>query len=110
MSKAELNDELPEGWATARLGEGLLCDVQPGFACGEHNRGGEGVPHLRPMNISREGRIDLGELKSVPTDAAAVAARWIHAGDVLFNNTNSPELVGKTAYYNMPEPRAFSNH
>jgi type I restriction enzyme, S subunit len=104
------NDELPEGWICTTLGEGLVVDVQPGFACGSHNRQGDGIPHLRPMNVSEEGRIVLSNLKYVPKDRADREERQIRAGDVLFNNTNSPALVGKTAYYADTVPRAFSNH
>jgi len=31
-------------------------------------------------------------------------------GDILFNNTNSPELVGKTSVFDEDEAPAFSNH
>ncbi len=96
-------------WPKTSLGE-VLTDIQPGFACGAHSRGGDGVPHLRPMNVSTDGQISLADLKLVPQAAADDAGKWIKRGDVLFNNTNSPELVGKTAYYDLPEPRAFSNH
>ncbi len=58
------------------------------------------------MNISRLGQIDMSDLKYVEdrTD------RRVEHGDVLFNNTNSPELVGKTAYVTSREPLAYSNH
>ena len=36
--------------------------------------------------------------------------RLLKKGDVVFNNTNSSELVGKTAYYDYVDPLAFSNH
>jgi type I restriction enzyme S subunit len=103
-------NDLPEGWAEAALAEGLAIDVQPGFACGAHNRDAQGIPHLRPMNVSEQGRIDLSNLKFVPMDEIHRDERLLRYGDVLFNNTNSPELVGKTACYDLPEPRAFSNH
>jgi type I restriction enzyme S subunit len=106
----DITDDLPEGWAWATLADGLVLDVQPGFACGGHNRLGEGVPHLRPMNINEDGRIDLSFVKCVPTKDADREQRRLQAGDVLFNNTNSPALVGKTAFYGLPESRAFSNH
>jgi len=104
------NADLPEGWALPRLGDGLLSDIQPGFPCGTHNKDGDGVSHLRPMNVNVSGRIDLSVVKSVPNDAARDADRWLESGDILFNNTNSPELVGKTAYYGLHGRRAFSNH
>ena len=58
------------------------------------------------MNIDRLGRIDLAEVKYVETDKGA----RIVAGDVLFNNTNSPVLIGKTAYFDRSGEWAFSNH
>jgi type I restriction enzyme S subunit len=107
---AEDNDELPEGWTLATLDDGLALSIQPGFACGVNNRGGTGFPHLRPMNVNSEGRISLDDVKYVPIDEADREERRLKKGDVLFNNTNSPALVGKTAYYGEDEPRAFSNH
>ena len=62
------------------------------------------------MNVSSEGAIDLTNVKYVAASEADSDDRLIRAGEVLFNNTNSPELVGKTALYGLPEPRAFSNH
>lgn len=107
---SEEGDALPEGWARARLADGLVLDVQPGFACGTHHRDATGVAHLRPMNVSQDGRIALSNVKYVPAAEAERNERRVRRGDVLFNNTNSPELVGKTAYYGLTEPRAFSNH
>lgn len=103
--------DLPEGWASTRLSApGLIQNVQTGFACGSHSRSGDGVPHLRPMNVSQDGTIALHDLKLVPRTEVDREDRWVRSGDVLFNNTNSPELVGKTAYYGEDDPRAFSNH
>ena len=106
---AEHDGDLPENWASTELRH-LVEDVQPGFACGVHNRDGDGIGHLRPMNVTQEGQIDLSVLKFVSKTEVHRDERLIRAGDVLFNNTNSPELVGKTALYTLSEPRAFSNH
>jgi type I restriction enzyme S subunit len=89
----------PAGWATAKLGDGLLNDIQTGFACGVHNKDGEGIPHLRPMNVSVAGDIDLSDLKYIPRSKVDSESKLVKSGDVIFNNTNSPELVGKTAYH-----------
>ncbi len=103
-------NDLPDGWAGVALKSGVIVGVQPGFACGVHNREGEGIAHLRPMNVSTEGRIDLSDIKYVPAAEVDREERWLTSGDVLFNNTNSPELVGKTAFYSDSIQRAFSNH
>ena len=58
------------------------------------------------MNIDREGRLDLNSLKYV--DGAI--PRELSKGDVLFNNTNSPELIGKTTVVSIDRRLAYSNH
>jgi type I restriction enzyme S subunit len=98
---------LPDNWCCDYVGA-VAETVQSGFACGAHNRNSDGVAHVRPMNISRAGRIDLSDLRFVPTD---YDDRRLDGGDVLFNNTNSPELVGKTAHIGKDAAGlAFSNH
>ena len=97
---------LPPHWSGTSLGEVAL-DVQPGFASGKHNKEGAGIPHIRPMNIDRLGRIDLSDVKYV---APETHTHRLGRGDVLFNNTNSPELIGKTAAITMEDDWGFSNH
>jgi len=95
-------------WPTVPLGV-LLTDIQPGFASGKHNSTGEGIPHFRPMNVSIDGRIERTALKYVEPTAGRPELR-LRRGDVVFNNTNSPELVGKTAVFEDEDAPAFSNH
>jgi type I restriction enzyme, S subunit len=97
---------LPPTWDVAFVGD-VCSDVQSGFASGEHNSTGDGVPHLRPMNVDRNGQLDMSVTKSV---ARGVDPRRLRLGDVLFNNTNSPVLVGKTAAISVDADVAFSNH
>lgn len=97
--------DLPATWAIASVAD-LSLAVQPGFPSGRHNIDGRGFLHLRPMNISREGGVDLSEAKYVEVGPADRLAD----GDVLFNNTNSPALIGKTAVIRSPQNWAFSNH
>jgi hypothetical protein len=82
-------------------------DIRQGFSSGEHNEDGTGIPHLRPMNIDRRGRIVLKQLKYV---APTTNDLRITRGDVLFNNTNSADLVGKTAVFDLDGQWGFSNH
>ncbi len=96
----------PLNWSLVALEE-IAADVSPGFASGKHNSDGTGIPHLRPMNVDRDGQIDLNVVKSV----AESNGIELLPGDVLFNNTNSAELVGKTAVVSTREAGfAFSNH
>ncbi|BDD92150.1 hypothetical protein PanNE5_15900 [Pandoraea sp. NE5] len=97
---------IPANWERVALAD-ISVNVSPGFASGKHNSDGSGVPHLRPMNVDRDGQIDLSVVKSV----ASSGGIELKEGDVLFNNTNSAELVGKTAVVSHRESGfAFSNH
>lgn len=100
------HSELPTSWTVTSIEE-LLEEIQPGFPSGKHNSKGDGIPHIRPMNIDVRGRIDLSEIKYVDPDGNPQRLR---AGDVLFNNTNSPKLIGKTAAILTDYDWAYSNH
>ncbi len=99
--------DLPRSWTLANL-HLLSADVRPGFASGRHSREACGqVPHLRPMNVALGGHLDLRDIKYVSAEAGQAR---LAPGDVLFNNTNSPDLVGKTAHFSLDGDFAFSNH
>jgi type I restriction enzyme S subunit len=101
--------ELPEGWSTARLGE--LVEMKTGFACAKKNLVTEGLPHLRPFNVSTEGELDLTKVYHIPKDFKENADDYtLEPGHILFNNTNSVELVGKTAIVRQSMRCAYSNH
>ena len=103
---------IPQHWQVVRLGElvakGILW-MKNGFPQGEHNQTGLGIPHLRPFNITDTGDITLSQIKYVPPPAED-SPYWVLPGDVIFNNTNSEELVGKTAYFNLNGKFVISNH
>lgn len=92
----------------ARLSE-VIDEVQPGFACGEEDP--EGIFQIRMNNILRDGTLDLSKKRRVPARKRPIKGALLRPGDVLFNATNSPDLVGKTALIRyVPEPTVFSNH
>ena len=99
--------ELPATWSFGYVEEFSKL-IESGFACGAHNQTGAGVQHLRPMNITSKGVIDLGDARHVPAD---FNPKRLQEGNVLFNNTNSPALVGKTAHVGPSSSgKAYSNH
>ena len=60
------------------------------------------------MNISTHGKIDLSDVKFVDPNTDV---RRLATNDVLFNNTNSRELIGNTALVTSNHSGlAFSNH
>lgn len=67
-------------------------------------------PILRMNNITYEGHWDLTDLKYVDLDDKEVEKYLVHKGELLFNRTNSKELVGKTAVYRFEKPMAFAGY
>jgi type I restriction enzyme S subunit len=88
--------------------DGVL-SIQNGFACGDWNVKGSGILQIRPFNITNTGQIDLGSTKYVETNRN-IDAYMLQPRDVLFNNTNSEELVGKAALWIRAERAVLSNH
>ena len=101
-------DTLPTGWRWVRLGE-VMKEAQGGFACGE--RYPKGVIQLRMNNVTIQGTLDWSSFIRVPATEDQIREYCLERGDVLFNNTNSTELVGKSALFQEhDEPIVFSNH
>jgi len=98
-------NNLPLTWTVCKL-EDICNEINPGFPSGKHNKAKRGIPHLRPMNIDFNGNIVLSEVKYVQTNSYDS----LKSGDVLFNNTNSPKLLGKTALIKEDTNWAYSNH
>ncbi|HEX8209292.1 MAG TPA: restriction endonuclease subunit S [Longimicrobium sp.] len=82
------------GWKTVSLSE-----VASGFSYGSAAKSAESgeVPVLRMGNI-QDGHIDWSDLVYT-SNPSEINKYSLEPGDVLFNRTNSPELVGKTAVY-----------
>jgi len=95
-------------WPSAKIGE-LLDDVQPGFASGKNLE--EGTLQIRMNNVKPDGSWDWSKKRRVPATEKQVQKYSAIDGDILFNTTNSPALVGKSALLREPnEAITFSNH
>jgi type I restriction enzyme S subunit len=88
----------------------LLQLAQPGFACGADDP--DGIFQFRMNNISSSSNLVLDKRKHVPLAAIAnIGKYYLEPTDILFNATNSPEAVGKSAIVeSLDEPAVFSNH
>lgn len=95
-------------WSVARLKD-VIVDMQPGFAQRPGEEDGS-IGQIRTHNVSPDGQITLNGLKRVTPSEAEAKKYLLEPGDIIFNNTNSEEWVGKTALYELEEPLAFSNH
>ncbi|QLG28159.1 restriction endonuclease subunit S [Halorarum halophilum] len=63
------------------------------------NEDGQGYPILRMGNYDEKGSMDYSDLKHIELTDSEFEKYSLREGDVLFNRTNSKELVGKTAIY-----------
>jgi len=95
--------ELPEGWIWTRVGE-VVTRIQYGSS-EKATEDASGVPVLRMGNI-QEGSLIFEDLKYYPEGQPQLNDFMLDPGDVLFNRTNSAELVGKTAVYEHWHPQA----
>lgn len=97
--------ELPKGWRFGTIGE-VCKGVEYGSAAKSKETGS--IPVLRMGNIQK-GRFDWNDL--VYTDDEAEIKKYrLKKNDVLFNRTNSAELVGKTAIYKGERPAIFAGY
>jgi type I restriction enzyme S subunit len=100
--------QLPEGWAWATV-EQLSTQVQYGSSA-KTNEDSTGVPVLRMGNI-QDGKFDFDKLKYLPKAHDEFPELLLARGDLLFNRTNSAELVGKTAVFkDIPHPCSFASY
>lgn len=107
-----MNTRTEPAWTVGSLAELIKAKVisaVSGYSSGEHNQDGIGVAHIRPYNVTTEGSISLVQIKSVPVSRHSKELSLL-PNDVLFNNTNSEELVGKTALWKSAGTFGFSNH
>ncbi len=87
----------------------VATDVRYGTSA-KTTEGPSGVPVIRMGNII-DGRLSLEKLKFLPNSHREFPDLLLKSGDLLFNRTNSAELVGKTAvYHGTPEPCSFASY
>lgn len=98
----------PKGWPIGAIGD-LLAEVKYGSS-GKANSEGRGLPMLRMGNLTYDGRIDLSDLKHIELNEKEFEKYTTRSGDILFNRTNSKELVGKTAVVTLAEPMAIAGY
>jgi type I restriction enzyme S subunit len=98
-------DSVPEGWRYIVLDK--LCEsFQYGTSRKSEPSGKVAV--LRMGNI-QNGEIDWSDLV-YSSDDEEIEKYKLNPRDVLFNRTNSPELVGKTAIYKGEHPAIFAGY
>jgi type I restriction enzyme S subunit len=98
----------PKGWPFVQIGD-LLESTSYGTSKKASETTGA-FPCLRMNNITYSGGWDFTSLKYVDLDSKEQKNNLVHSGQLLFNRTNSKELVGKTAVYRRKDPMAFAGY
>jgi type I restriction enzyme S subunit len=98
-------EDLPANWRFVKLNK-LVTSFDYGTAA-KSSRSGR-IPVLRMGNL-QGGEIDWSDLVYT-SHAAEIRHYSLSSPAVLFNRTNSPELVGKTAIYRGERPAIFAGY
>ena len=102
---------LPEknehGYEIARIGD-VVCDVHYGTSKKASDNGE--YTYLRMNNITYGGELDLSDIKRISVPEKEISGCIVKKGDVLFNRTNSRDLVGKTCAFNLDEPMIIAGY
>ena len=90
-----------------RWNVGTIRDVVTEVRYGSSRKAAEGMQgqylYLRMNNITYSGELVLNDIKTIDVPEKELLKCSVQRGDVLFNRTNSKELVGKTCVYNRDE-------
>ena len=98
---------IPTDWQAALLGDILESTTYgTNVSLGENG----GVPILR-MNNLQNGKIDLSDVRRANLADRELLTLDLVRGDILFNRTNSRDLVGKVAIvHSLPNPTSFASY
>ena len=88
----------PYGWAVVTIGD-IVTDVKYGTSK-PAVEGGK-YPYLRMNNLTYDGHLDLSDMKYIDIPDNEIEKCIVRKGDILFNRTNSIELVGKTCLFDL---------
>lgn len=99
--------ENEKGWEVKKIGD-ICTDMKYGTskpACinGQYK-------YLRMCNLTYNGYLDLSDIKTIDIPDDEIEKCIVRKGDILFNRTNSIELVGKTCMFEEDEPMVIAGY
>lgn len=97
----------PKEWKIVTIGD-IALDVHYGTSR-PAVEGGK-YPYLRMNNLTIDGHLDLTDLKYIDIPEEELEKCVVRKGDILFNRTNSLELVGKTAVFDLCEDMVIAGY
>lgn len=88
----------------------ILDFIWSGFACNKSNETLDWYVHLRTHNIDTNWKLVFDTIIKINPEKVDFKKAKIKKWEILFNNTNSKELVWKTAYVEKDYDFWYSNH
>ena len=102
-----LPDSNPMGFTLGRIGD-VVRDVHYGTSAKASDDGK--YAYVRMNNITYDGKLDLSDTKRITMPDTDAESFIVRQGDVLFNRTNSRDLVGKTCVFDRSEPMIIAGY
>ncbi len=97
----------PKQWSVGKIGD-IVTEVRYGTSRPAVD-GGK-YPYLRMNNVTFDGHLDLNDLKYIDIPDSEIEKCIVRKGDVLFNRTNSVELVGKTCVFDLDDDMVIAGY
>lgn len=108
ISEEEKPFALPKGWEWCRLGDILIANEYGTSQKADALNGT--IPVLRMNNITSNGEMCYSNLKYVEASIKDLPKLYLEKGDILFNRTNSYDLVGKTGLFEENSRYTFASY
>ena len=99
--------EPKEGWEEKKLGD-ICSDIRYGTST-PSNENGE-YKYLRMNNITNDGFLDVSHYKTISLPEKELEKCLVKRGDIIFNRTNSRELVGKSCVFTEDEKMVIAGY
>lgn len=109
--KNNISDFLTGKYGSEKM-KNIALNFKSGFGAGRQDQVSDdtGIIQIRPTNIDEQGSLKFDRNVYLPADNSYNESDFINVDDILFNNTNSQEWVGKTAILKEQQELLFSNH
>jgi type I restriction enzyme S subunit len=98
----------PKGWEKGYIDD-VISTSQYGTSTKSNNEQ-KGFPILGMANITYSGQLDLSSIANVELSEDEFNGLKLEKGDIIFNRTNSTELVGKTALWDADQEAVLASY
>ena len=98
----------PKGWEKGYIDD-VISSSQYGTSTKSNNEH-KGFPILGMANITYSGQLDLSSIANVELSEVEFQSLKLEKGDIIFNRTNSTELVGKTALWDVDQEAVLASY